>query len=257
MSIPDSMAGKACLITGGAGSIGVATARQLLVAGARVHLVDRSAESIETARQSLSAFSDRVTGSVADVSIEADAISYVQDAVAVLGRLDFLFCNAGVDGPIAPVTAYDTALFDQVMAVNVRGAFLACKHGLPAMADGGSVLITSSIVGVTAEQGICAYATSKHALIGLMRVAAKESAGRGVRVNVIAPGPIANGFQADVERRLGDAMGRDATALLDGLIPLGRHGHPEEVANMAVFLASPHSAFCTGGVYMVDGGMHI
>ena len=143
------------------------------------------------------------------------------------------------------------------MAVNVRGPFLALKYGLPAMNAGGSVLINASVVAVTADPGICAYATSKHALVGLMRVAAKEAARRNVRVNVIAPGPIANEFQADIERRLSHVVGRDATQMLDGMIPLGRHGEPREIAEMVLFLASPRSSFSTGGVFMADGGMHV
>ncbi|MGJ4748905.1 SDR family NAD(P)-dependent oxidoreductase, partial [Leptospira sp. SA-E8] len=108
-----------------------------------------------------------------------------------------------------------------------------------------------------ADPGIAAYATSKHALVGLMRVAAKEGAMRGIRVNVIAPGPIANDFQADIEKRLSPVVGRDATKMLDGVIPLGRHGLPEEIAQMTLFLAGPRSSFSTGGVFMADGGMHI
>ena len=119
------------------------------------------------------------------------------------------------------------------------------------------MLINASVVAVTADPGICAYATSKHALVGLMRVAAKEAAARGIRVNVIAPGPVANGFQDDIERRLSSVVGRDATQMLDAMIPLGRHAKPQEIAQMVLFLASDRSSFSTGGVFMADGGMHV
>lgn len=251
-----AMAGKVCVITGGAGSIGMHAARALLAAGASLHLVDRTAEALLSVASGLG-MPERVSTSVADVSNEADTKAYIDAAVTRWGAIDFLFCNAGVDGPIAPIDHYPVEEFDRVIAVNVRGPFLACKYGLPAMRDGGSVLITSSIVGVTAEPGICAYATSKHALIGLMRVAAKEAAQRGIRVNVIAPGPIDNDFQADVERRIGDAIGADATRLLNSFIPLARHGRPEEIARMVLFLASSDSSFSTGSVFMADGGMHV
>jgi len=90
-----------------------------------------------------------------------------------------------------------------------------------------------------------------------MRVAAKEAASRGIRVNVVAPGPIANDFQADIERRLGEVLGRDATRMLDEAIPLGRHARVEEIAQTVLFLASPQGSFSTGSVFMADGGMHV
>src|SRR5690606_32370766 len=138
---------------------------------------------------------------------------------------------------------YSDEVFDQVMAVNVRGCYLACKHAMAAMHEGGSIILNASVVGVTADPGICAYATSKHAIIGLMRVAAKEGGPRGIRVNVVAPGPIANAFQADIEQRLSAIVGEDATAMLDRKIPLGRHGTPDEVARAVLFLASDASSF--------------
>lgn len=249
---------KVCLITGGAGSVGLHAARAMLAEGARVMLVDSDPAALAAAVADLDpATASRVATQSADVSRAADTQAYVQAALRRWQRLDALVCNAGVGGHIAPIPDYPEDDFDRVMAVNVKGVFLACKYGLPALADGGSVIITSSVVGVTADPGICAYATSKHALIGLMRVAAKEAAARGVRVNVIAPGPIDNTFQTDIEQRLGQVLDTDATALLDSKIPLGRHGRADEIAHMMVFLASDQSSFSTGSVFMADGGMHI
>jgi NAD(P)-dependent dehydrogenase (short-subunit alcohol dehydrogenase family) len=124
------------------------------------------------------------------------------------------------------------------------------------MNDGGSIIITSSIMGVTADPGVCAYATSKHALIGLARTVAKEAASRRIRVNVLAPGPIDNSFQSGIEERLTEIVGRDGTEFLNGVIPLGRHGQAEEIARMLLFLASNQSSFSTGSVF-ADGGMNI
>jgi NAD(P)-dependent dehydrogenase (short-subunit alcohol dehydrogenase family) len=152
---------------------------------------------------------------------------------------------------------YPDDVFDAVMAVNVRASFLACKYGLPHMHDGGSIIITSSIMGVRANPAIVGYVTSKHAVIGLMRMVAKEAAARRIRANVLAPGPVDNSFQADIERRLSDALHTDATAMINSHIPLGRHAAPEEIARTALFLASDASSFSTGGVYMADGGMNV
>jgi NAD(P)-dependent dehydrogenase (short-subunit alcohol dehydrogenase family) len=168
-----------------------------------------------------------------------------------------LFSHAGISGVIKPVTEYPEDVFDAVMAINVRGSFLACKYGLPLMNDGGSIIITSSIMGSRADPGVCAYATSKHALIGLARVVAKEAAGRNIRVNVFAPGPTDNTFQSAIEERLTEIVGEDGTEFLNRIIPLGRHAQAEEVARMVLFLASDQSSFSTGSVFMADGGMNI
>ncbi|GMV01034.1 MAG: oxidoreductase [Burkholderiales bacterium] len=251
--------GKHCVLTGGAGSLGLASARQLLARGATVFLVDRDPALLDAARQSLVAegHGARIGTAAADVSDARQTQDYLAQAVARAGPIDFLFCNAGINGAIVPIMDYPDALFDAVMAVNVRGTFLALKYGLPQMRDGGSVLVTSSVMGVTADPGVSAYATSKHALIGLVRVAAKEVAARGIRVNALAPGPVSNAFQDDIERRLSRVVGRDATQMLDEAIPLHRHAQPDEIARMVVFLASTDSSFSTGSVFMADGGMHV
>jgi NAD(P)-dependent dehydrogenase (short-subunit alcohol dehydrogenase family) len=137
----------------------------------------------------------------------------------------------------------------------VKGAFLACKYGIPAMNDGGSIVITSSVAGVRADPGPYGYITAKHAQVGLMRAVAKEVAPRRIRVNTIHPGPVSNAFQRDVERELTSVLQRDATEFFDERIPLGRHATPEEVANSVLYLASNLSSFTTGSTLMVDGGM--
>jgi NAD(P)-dependent dehydrogenase (short-subunit alcohol dehydrogenase family) len=139
--------------------------------------------------------------------------------------------------------------------VHVRGAFLACKYGLPRMNDGGSVIITSSVVGAMGAPGVVAYVTAKHAQVGLMRSVAKEAARRSIRVNTLHPGPIDNDFQARIEANIGKMAGIDATKMLNEAIPLHRHAQPEEIARSALYLASDLSSFVTGTTLMVDGGM--
>jgi NAD(P)-dependent dehydrogenase (short-subunit alcohol dehydrogenase family) len=123
------------------------------------------------------------------------------------------------------------------------------------MNDGGSVIITSSVVGLRGDAGPYAYITAKHAQVGLMRSVAKEAAARRIRVNTIHPGPTHNGFQAGVERHLSPVLGRDAAKLFDELIPLRRHAEPDEIARSVLYLASSQSSFVTGSTLVVDGGM--
>ncbi|MEI7872599.1 MAG: SDR family NAD(P)-dependent oxidoreductase [Alphaproteobacteria bacterium] len=247
--------GKTCIVTGAAGSLGLASVRLFVQEGARVMLVDRDRDALGAALKALP--EGRATAMLADVSDAKDTAAYVSATVARWGPIDVLFSNAGVSGVIRPVTDYPEDVFDQVMAVNLKGSFLACKYALPQMRDGGSIVMTSSVVGVTSDPGIAAYAASKHALIGLMRTVAKEVAARRIRVNVVAPGPIDNAFQRDVESGLTRALGTDAGKFLDSVIPLGRHGGADEVARTVLFLASEQSAFTTGSVVMADGGMHV
>jgi NAD(P)-dependent dehydrogenase (short-subunit alcohol dehydrogenase family) len=249
--------GKVCVVTGAAGSLGLASSEAFLREGAKVMLVDRTEESLAAATKQLSAHSDRIATCAADVADTAETKKYIEAAVKKFGKIDVLFSNAGVSGVIAPIALYPDELFDQVMAVNVRASFLAIKYAQPHMNDGGSIIVTSSVVGVTSDPGICAYATSKHAVIGLVRTAAKELAARNIRVNVIAPGPIDNSFQKNIEDGITKATGRDGTKLLDSIIPLHRHAQAEEVARSVLFLASAQSSFSTGSVFMADGGMHI
>jgi len=249
--------GKICIVTGAAGSLGLATAQLFLSEGAKVTLVDRDAVALQAAVSRLGAHTDRLMVQTADVTDARATAAFVEATLARWGGLDVLFCNAGVSGAICSVVDYPEDVFDSVMAVNVRGPFLGCKYALPRMRDGGSIVITSSIVGTTSDPGIAAYAASKHAVIGLMRTVAKEAAPRRIRVNVVAPGPIENDFQRNVETGLSRAIGRDAGKFLDGLIPLGRHGRAEEIGQLVLYLASEHSSFSTGGVFMADGGMSI
>lgn len=208
------------------------------------------------AAASLSGYSNRVGTVKADVSDAQETQKYVNQTVARWGKIDVLFSNAGLSGVTRPITEFPEEVFDRVMAVNVRGSFLACKYGLPQMRDGGSIIITSSIMGVTGGPDICAYTTSKHALIGLMRTVAKEAAPRNIRVNVLAPGPIDNSFQTEIEERLTEKVGQNGTELINRVIPLGRHARPEEVAQSVLFLASDQSSFSTGSVFMADGGLN-
>jgi NAD(P)-dependent dehydrogenase (short-subunit alcohol dehydrogenase family) len=245
---------KVCVITGGAGSLGLASAKQFVREGAKVMLVDLKDADIDRAKRELS--SPDVDGVAADVSKVDATKNYIDRTVARFGKIDVLFSNAGNQGPITPTVDYPEDVFDAVMAVHVRGTFLACKYGLPHMNDGGSVIITSSVVGAMGAPGACAYVAAKHALVGLMRTLAKETARRGIRVNTLHPGPIDNEFQARIDAGIGKlAGGQDGRKILDAAIPLGRHAFPDEIARSALYLASNLSSFVTGSMVMADGGL--
>lgn len=246
---------KTCIITGGAGSLGLAAAKLFLAEGANVALVDLSIRALEQAASDLS--KDRTLLIEADVSRASDAEAYVSQTVERFGPIDVLFSNAGNFGTVAPIEDYPEDIFDRVQQVHVKGAFLAAKYAVRRMRDGGSIVITSSVAGMRGDPGVYAYITAKHAQIGLMRCLAKELAPRKIRVNTIHPGPIDNAFQLHVEKGLGEAIGGDGTAFFNSMIPLGRHGTAEEVAKSVLYLASDQSSFVTGTTLMVDGGMNI
>jgi NAD(P)-dependent dehydrogenase (short-subunit alcohol dehydrogenase family) len=247
--------GKVCLVTGGAGSIGTASAQLFLAEGASVMLVDLRSADLDRAAAALA--SPRVATSPGDVTRTEDVVRCVSQTIERFGPIDVLFCNAGNFGVVAPIESYPEDVFDSVFATHVKGAFLACKHAVPHMNGGGSIVITSSVAATRGDPGVYAYITAKHAQVGLMRCLAKELAGRSIRVNTIHPGPIANDFQLAVEKDLGEAMNVDGTEFFNNLIPLGRHATPEEVARTVLYLASDQSSFTTGAMVMVDGGMSI
>jgi len=243
--------GKTCIVTGGAGSIGLATAEALLSEGARVTLVDLDADRLARATGELN--TERAAFVVADVTDTTQTCRYVEETVARWGNIDVLFSNAGNDGPLMPITEYPEDLFDSIIATHVRGCFLACKYTIPRMNDGGSIVITSSIVGVKGVPGNCSYVAAKHALMGLMRCVAKELAPRRIRVNSVNPGPVDNAFMRTAEVTMSKLLGRDAGKWFDEQIPLGRHALPAEIAQAVCFLASDRSSYTTGSAFMVDG----
>ena len=246
---------KVCVITGGAGSIGLASAKLFLEQGAKVLLVDLNDAALKSASQELG--SDRVDWTVGDVTQAQQVQAYCKKAVDRFGKIDVLFSNAGNPGVIVPLADYPVEVFDSVYAVHVRGTLLACKYGLPLMNDGGSVIIMSSVAAWRSDAGAYAYVTAKQAQVALMRCVASEASKRRIRVNSLHPGPVENEFQLGLERDMGAQLNMDVTALLNQQIPLGRHASAEEIARSVLYLASDQSSFVTGASLRVDGGLSL
>ena len=254
------LSGKTALITGGAGGIGQAAARLFTAEGARVALVDRDEAALQAVVQSIG--EESASYVVADVTQPEQSESYVKAAVDRWGGVDIYLANAGIEGMVSPIPDYPLDVFEQVIAVNVTGVWLGLKYVIPVMRErgGGSIVITSSTAGIGGTAGMSAYTTSKHAVIGMMRTAALECAPMGIRVNTVNPAPIETRMMRSLEEmRVAAADDSEVTVertkqAYSERIPLQRYGNPEEVARLMMFLASDDSSYCTGGVYMVDGG---
>jgi NAD(P)-dependent dehydrogenase (short-subunit alcohol dehydrogenase family) len=251
----ERLKGKVAVITGGAGGIGRAAGALFAAEGADVLLVDTDEAALKKAVADIG--SNRVSYFVADVTSAADNEAMVACAEERYGGVDVLLANAGIEGDVKPLVEYDDDRFDQVMAVNVKGVYLGLKHTIPAMQKrgGGSIVITSSVAGVGAAPGIAPYGASKHAVIGLMRSAAKEYAAANIRVNTVNPSPVETRMMRSIEGGMGGDAAQEVKDRLSSGIPLQRYAEPEEIARVMLFLASDDSAWVTGAVHMADGGM--
>ncbi|TDO21638.1 SDR family NAD(P)-dependent oxidoreductase [Pedobacter duraquae] len=243
---------KTALITGGAGSIGLVTAKKFIEQGARVVLVDLNEDALKNAVASLE--SSQASYIVADVSQSSQVENYAKIATERLGKIDIFFNNAGIEGVVKPITEYPEDVFDKVIAVNVKGVFMGCKYMLPLMRDGGSLIITSSVAGLQGSAGTSAYNTSKHAVIGVMRSVALEAAPRKIRVNSVHPSPVDNRMMRSLESGF-NPDGAAAKAQMEKVIPLGRYAEPAEIGDLVLFLASDESKYITGTTQVIDGGM--
>lgn len=240
---------KVAVITGGAGGIGKVTAKRFLDEGASVVLVDLFEDALAEAKSELG---ENVLTVQADVSKEEDVKNYVAKTLESFNKIDIFFNNAGIEGKVAPITEQKVEDFDQVISVNVRGVFLGLKHILPIMISqkSGSIINTSSVAGLGGSPNVSPYITSKHAVVGLTKAAAVESAPHGIRVNSIHPSPV----NTRMMRSLETGLAVDEATMAKS-IPLGRYGESSDIASLVVFLASDESTFITGSQYRIDGGM--
>jgi NAD(P)-dependent dehydrogenase (short-subunit alcohol dehydrogenase family) len=248
--------GRVAVVTGGAGDIGRATAAAFAAAGASVVVVDRDAHGLAEARAAVAdAGRGDVVAVTADVRSAADVRRYVQTALERFGRIDVLFNNAGIEGRPAPLAECPEELFDEVMAVNVRGVFLGLRHVLPVMLEAGrgAIVNTASTSSFVAHPRRGPYAASKHAILGLTKAAAAEVAGHGVRVNAVCPGPVDTRMSRTIAAELDPADPQGAFGRVATRTPIGRYATPEEVAAVVCFLASDAASYVNGAGWLVDG----
>ena len=247
------MDGKVALLTGATGGIGEACARRLTAEGARLVLVDLDADRLHALARELGGATICVTADVADA---AQTKAYVEGALRGFGRIDIALLNAGIAGSVGSIATTPVEAFDRVMQVNVRGVWLALAHLMPAMRErgGGSIVITASIAGLRGSAGQGAYVASKHAVVGLTKVAALEGAPDGIRVNAVCPGAIETRMMRAIETGF-DAAHPDAVrASIVAGIAQRRYGTADEVAALMCFVAGDAAGCCTGSVFPVDGG---
>jgi len=246
------LAGKVAVVTGAAHGIGRATALLFAAEGAHVMAGDID----QAAGQALAAAgaSGRIAFRACDVTDEAEMAALVAAAEQAFGRLDTIFNNAGIEQPSTPSAEVTEALFDRVLAVNLKGTFFGCRHAIPALlrAGGGTIVNNASVSSFVSVAGNIAYAASKGAVMSLTRVLAVEYAARRIRVNAIAPGPVDTGMNRRNQARAADPEAWIAASLAP--IPLGRMASAEEIAQAVLYLASNESSFVTGTALVIDGG---
>lgn len=252
---PKRLEGKIALITGATGGIGEATAKRFLEEGASVMLVGRSAQKLKETYGRLSHF-ENVAYFTADATDEKATEASFETTVKAFGGIDILLANAGTEGKFAPIEKVTLDGFESVLRTNVIGVWLSMKYAVAPMKKrgGGSIIALSSIAGMIGSPTMAPYIASKHAVFGLVKTAALELAASNIRVNAIGPGPIDNRMMRSLESQFNPD---DPTAGHDfvlSLVPMGRFGTNEEVAHLALFLASDESSYCTGSIHMIDGG---
>ena len=247
----DRLKGKRALITGGTSGIGLEAAREFLAEGARVAITGTNPATIEAAREGLGSDVVVIRADAGDVAAQKTVAKAVGDA---FGGLDVLVVNAGV-AVLKPVADWDEAAYDRQMSINVKGPFFLIQALLPLLANPASIVINGSVNAHIGMPNTSVYGASKAAMVSMARTLSGELIGRGIRVNVVSPGPISTPLYGKLG--FSEADLKSVAASIQSQVPAGRFGTPSEIAKAFVFLASDESAFTVGAELLIDGGMSL
>jgi NAD(P)-dependent dehydrogenase (short-subunit alcohol dehydrogenase family) len=242
------LTGKVAVVTGGNSGIGLATAKRFREEGAKVAISGRDQKTLDEAVKTIGGDVIAVRG---DVSKLTDLDKLFKAVADKFGKIDVLFANAGI-AKFAPVGDSTEALFDETFGINVKGVYFTIQKALPLLNEGASIIINSSVASETGTAGASVYSATKAAIRSFARTLTTELIGRGIRINVVSPGPITTPIlgRTGLSQDVIDGFARDLVAK----VPMKRFGRPEEVADTVLFLATPESSYITGIDINVDGG---
>src|SRR5437867_1026759 len=248
-----SFENKVAVVTGAGSGIGLATAKAFAESGASIVLADWNEESVRSAAKDLTAHGHKALPIRCDVANDAEVEAMVAQTVATFGRLDAAYNNAGVQNVLAETADAPREDFDRVMAINLRGVWSCMKFELRQMRKQGSGAIVncSSLGGIVGGNRRGTYHAAKHGVIGFTKSAALEYATRGIRVNAVCPGMIQTPMS---DKMIAEGQGEELNAMLKAYVPMGRMGHPEEIADAVLWLCSSAASYVTGQSISIDGG---
>ncbi|MDD4187454.1 MAG: SDR family NAD(P)-dependent oxidoreductase [Bacilli bacterium] len=247
---------KVVVITGATGGIGGTAAEEFARKGAKLSLIGTNPDKLKNLEERLNLDASRVLFIQADIRNENEVKSYVDQTIEKFGTIDIFLNNAGTEGEVANIVDTEEKNLDCVININIKGTYFGLKHVLPIMYQNksGSIINTASVAGLMGSPGLAPYIASKHAVIGITKSAALESAPYNVRVNAICPGPVNNNMMRQIEKK---AAPDAPDALKDAFvkdIPFGRYANNQDVVNTMLFLASDLSTYLTGTIHRIDGG---
>ncbi|MFD1336982.1 SDR family NAD(P)-dependent oxidoreductase [Oceanobacillus iheyensis] len=249
---------KVIIVTGAAGGIGKEVVRKIANAQAKVVLVDLNEEAIKSVQAELGLTEENSFVVKADVSNEENVKNYVDQTIAKFGRIDGFVNNAGVEGPAKSMEEITEKEFDFVYGINVKGVLFGLKYVLPVMKaqKSGSIVNTASVAGLIGSPSMALYNSSKHAVMGLNKVAALESAAFNVRVNTVNPGVINTQMMRNIESNVAPGSAEQAQTAYNDAVPMKCYGEPDEVANVIAFLLSDEASYVSSSSFTIDGALY-